>query len=101
MLIHIVKSFRNYLTTEYIVPVQYESSQNKFVYSDSDFSKLNQGNLKEFSQEYFIHLARTPEHPEDNISFLLSEKNLESMFLQQIEEELSTIKQIYKEEKER
>ena len=101
MLIHIVKSFRNYLTTEYIVPVQYESSQNKFVYSDSDFSKLNQGNLKEFPQEYFIHLARTPEHPEDNISFLLSEKNLESMFLQQIEEELYTIKQIYKEEKER
>mgnify|MGYP004496545059 CR=1 FL=1 len=100
MLIHIAKSFRNYLTTEYTVPVQYESFQNKFVYSDSNFSKINQGNFNEFPQEYFIHLARTPEHPEDNISFLLSEKNLESMFLQQIEEYLSTIKQIYQEEQE-
>lgn len=107
ILVDIAKSFRNYLLTEYAVPVQYEPEQGKFTYSDSDFSRLNHKEINDmcdafgvasFPDHYVMHLARTPEHPEDNISYALSEDFLESVALRQIQKYLSTIKQLYKEE---
>lgn len=109
ILVDIAKSFRNYLLTEYAVPVQYEPEQGKFTYSDSDFSRLNHKEINamcetfgvaSFPDHYVMHLARTPEHPEDNISFTLSEKFLESVAIQQIESYLQVLKQLYKEETE-
>lgn len=107
ILVDIAKSFRNYLLTEYAVPVQYEPEQGKFTYSDSDFSRLNHKEINDmcdafgvasFPDHYVMHLARTPEHPEDNISYALSEDFLESVALRQIQKYLATIKQLYKEE---
>lgn len=107
ILVDIAKSFRNYLLTEYAVPIQYEPEQGKFTYSDSDFSRLNHKEINDmcdafgvasFPDHYVMHLARTPEHPEDNISYALSEDFLESVALRQIQKYLATIKQLYKEE---
>lgn len=107
ILVDIAKSFRNYLLTEYAVPVQYEPEQGKFTYSGSDFSRLNHKEINNmcdafgvdhFPDSYIMHLARTPEHPEDNISYALSEDFLESVALRQIQKYLATIKQLYKEE---
>lgn len=109
ILVDIAKSFRNYLLTEYAVPVQYEPEQGKFTYSDSDFSRLNHKEINNmcdafgvdhFPDSYIMHLARNPEHPNDNISFTLSEKFLESVAIQQIESYLQVLKQLYKEETE-
>lgn len=109
ILVDIAKSFRNYLLTEYAVPVQYEPEQGKFTYSDSDFSRLNHKEINDmcdsfgvdhFPDSYIMHLARDPEHPNDNISFTLSEKFLESVAIQQIESYLQVLKQLYKEETE-
>lgn len=109
ILVDIAKSFRNYLLTEYAVPVQYEPEQGKFTYSDSDFSRLNHKEINNmcdafgvdhFPDSYIMHLARDPEHPNDNISFTLSEKFLESVAIQQIESYLQVLKQLYKEETE-
>lgn len=109
ILVDIAKSFRNYLLTEYAVPVQYEPKQGKFTYSDSDFSRLNHKEINNmcdafgvdhFPDSYNMHLARNPEHPNDNISFTLSEKFLESVAIQQIESYLQVLKQLYKEETE-
>lgn len=106
-LAHIAKGFRNYLLTEYAVPVQYEPEQGKFTYSDSDFSKLNHKEINAmcealgvapFPDHYIMHLARTPEHPEDNIAFTLSKDFLEAIAIQQIESSLQTLKKLYKEE---
>lgn len=96
MLIHIAKAFRNYLNTEYCIPVQYNSLQGKFVYSDSDFSKIK--GLEITDDTYVTYLARDSEHPEDNISFALSENFLESVAMREIQGYLATIKQLYKEE---
>ena len=94
ILVDIAKSFRNYLLTEY---------------SDSDFSRLNHKEINNmcdafgvdhFPDSYIMHLARNPEHPNDNISFTLSEKFLESVAIQQIESYLQVLKQLYKEETE-
>lgn len=110
ILVDIAKSFRNYLLTEYVVPVQYESKQGKFTYSDSDFSKLNHKEINAmceafgvapFPDHYIMHLARTPEHPEDNIAFTLSKDFLEAIAIQQIESSLQTLKKLYKEETEK
>lgn len=106
MLINIAKAFRNYLNTEYCIPVQYDSLQRKFVYSDSSFAKIDGFKITDPSQKitdcfpdiHMAHLARTPEHPEDNISYALSEDFLESVALRQIQKYLATIKQLYKEE---
>lgn len=107
ILVDIAKSFRNYLLTEYVVPVQYEPEQGKFTYSDSDFSKLNHKEINAmcealgvapFPDHYIMHLARTPEHPEDNIAFTLSKDFLEAIAIQQIESSLQTLKKLYKEE---
>lgn len=109
ILVDIAKSFRNYLLTEYAVPVQYEPEQGKFTYSDSDFSRLNHKEINDmcdafgvdhFPDSYIMHLARDPEHPNDNISFTLSDKFLESVAIQQIESYLQVLKQLYKEETE-
>ena len=109
ILVDIAKSFRNYLLTEYAVPVQYEPEQGKFTSSDSDFSRLNHKEINDmcdafgvdhFPDSYIMHLARDPEHPNDNISFTLSEKFLESVAIQQIESYLQVLKQLYKEETE-
>ena len=108
MLVNVANAFRNFLETKYCVPVQYDSSLNKFIYSDSDFSKLNNENLDDllkqhdinisFPQEYIMHLASSPNKPEDHISFGLSNAFLESVALKQIEQWFYTIKQLYKEE---
>lgn len=109
ILVDIAKSFRNYLLTEYAVPVQYEPEQGKFTYSDSEHSKQNHKEINDmcdafgvdhFPDSYIMHLARDPEHPNDNISFTLSEKFLESVAIQQIESYLQVLKQLYKEETE-
>lgn len=108
MLVNVANAFRNFLETKYCVPVQYDSSSNKFIYSDSDFSKLNNKYLDDLlkqhdinlsiPQEYIMHLASSPDKPEDHISFGLSNVFLESVALKQIEQWFYTIKQIYKEE---
>lgn len=108
MLVNVANAFRNFLETKYCVPVQYDSSSNKFIYSDSDFSKLNNKNLDDLlkqhdinlsiPQEYIMHLASSPDKPEDHISFGLSNVFLESVALKQIEQWFYTIKQIYEEE---
>lgn len=51
-----------------------------------------------FPDHYIMHLARTPEHPEDNIAFTLSKDFLEAIAIQQIESSLQTLKKLYKEE---
>lgn len=108
MLVNVANAFRNFLETKYCVPVQYDSSLNKFIYSDSDFSKLNNESLDKmlkqhdinvsFPQEYIMHLASSPNKPEDHISLGLSNAFLESVALKQIEQWFYTIKQLYKEE---
>lgn len=109
-LAHIAKGFRNYLLTEYAVPVQYEPEQGKFTYSDSDYSKQNHKEINamceafgvaSFPDHYIMHLARTPEHPEDNIAFTLSKEFLEAAAIQQIESSLQTLKKLYKKETEK
>lgn len=106
MLVHIAKSFKNFLNTKYKVPVYYDNEKNKWIYPDSGFVKLDgtktilDGKEAIFPDEYMLNLASSETHPSDYISFCLSDTFLDTVSLKEIEGRLYEIRNLYREKKE-
>ena len=100
--------FDNFKTSSIIKRAIDKSLVDIEIINIRDFSKLNNKNLDDLlkqhdinlsiPQEYIMHLASSPDKPEDHISLGLSNAFLESVALKQIEQWFYTIKQLYKEE---
>lgn len=98
ILSNILRGLQDLLHNEYKIPVHLEDS--KFVVPNNSYEyspKLKVHDTK-FPEQYYLLLARSKQHPDDNVPIILDKSFFHSIALKKIERSFLELLQIYQEQ---
>lgn len=98
ILSNILRGLQDLLHNEYKIPVHLEGS--KFVVPNNDYEYMPELEVHDakFPEQYYLILARSKQHPDDNISIILDKSFFHSIALKKIERSFLELLQIYQEQ---
>lgn len=88
--------FRNYIQACYNVPVYFDNDKNTFVYPNNDYSYLP-GLYENSKGNYILNFASSQDNPSDHVPVYLNESFFDTVTLKDMEKELNSLRNIYKE----